>query len=315
MTKRFGPPADRREVLLEGLDLSRTRGLEIGPLQSPILRRPEADVLYVDHVGTSDLREKYAADPHVDPARILPVDIVWNGGALADACDGRRFDYVVASHVIEHVPDPVGWLAQLKSVLHPSGAVRLIVPDRRYCFDYRRETSSVADLILAARAGAVIPDGRQILDFMLNIAPLGLAEAWSGENLPDPPPQRGEYDRAVAVMEHARTHRAYHDVHCWVFTPLAFARLMRQLAAYGLLGFACTRCTATAPDSLDFFVHLMATDDEQLIRDSWHWAVEQNSAPACAEIDRLRQELASLRASRSWQLTRPLRAIARRLGK
>jgi len=302
---------DRREILLQGLDLQATRGLEIGPLHNPILRRPGADVLYVDHVGTEALRAKYDGDPHVDPSSIVAVDIVWSGGSLDTACGGRRFDYVVASHVIEHIPDVIGWLAQLKTVLHPSGTIRLIVPDRRYCFDYRRETSSVADMILAARARAVIPGSRQILDFQINVATLELPQAWSGTALPDPPPQRPVYDHAIAVMEHALAHDAYHDVHCWVFTPLAFSRLMRQLAAFGLLGFACTQCTATETGSLDFFVHLMATDDEKLIRDSWEWAVAQHAEPDNLETQRLSQEIALLQGSWSWRLTRPLRRLGR----
>ena len=305
---------DRRQILLQGLDIAATRGLEIGPLHNPILRRPEADVLYVDHVGTEALREKYGRDPHVDPGRIVEVDIVWSGGSLADACGERRFDYVVASHVIEHIPDVIGWLAQLKSVLHPSGTVRLIVPDRRYCFDYRRETSTAADMILAARAGAVVPGPRQILDFLLNIAPLDVAAAWNGRAAAEPAPQRQEYEVAVATMEQALSQGNYFDVHCWVFTPLAFARLMRQLAAYGLLGFACTCCTATEAGSLDFFVHLMATDDTRLIAETWEWAVRQHEAERQGGdvVVSLQAELTALRASRSWRLTAPLRALAGR---
>ena len=308
-------PMDRMQTLLQGLDPAKTQGLEIGPLQNPMLRKPEADVLYVDHVGTEALRAKYGNDPNVDPARIVEVDIVWSGGSLDAACRGRRFDYVIASHVIEHVPDLIGWLAQLKSVLHPSGTIRLVIPDGRYCFDYRRETSSVADMILAARANAVIPGPRQILDFGLNIAHRDLDEAWSGIPGSDPPPTRQEYDRTLAVMEDARSTGAYHDVHCWVFTPFAFARLMRQLAAYGLLGFACTQCTATAENSLDFFVHLMATDDEALIAYSWDWAVRQHEPrPESNErADKLETELAALRNSKSWRLTAPLRSLYARL--
>lgn len=305
---------DRRQTLLRGLDIATTRGLEIGPLHNPILRKPEADVLYVDHVGTDALREKYGHDPHVDPRRIVEVDIVWSGGSLGAACGERRFDYVVASHVIEHIPDLIGWLAQLKSVLQPSGTVRLIVPDRRYCFDYRRETSTAADMILAARAGAVVPGPRQILDFLLNIASLDLAAAWNGQAAIEPQPQRREYDVAVATMEQALSQGNYYDVHCWVFTPLAFARLMRQLAAYGLLGFACTCCTATEAGSLDFFVHLMATDDTRLIADTWNWAVQQHEGERRGtDVGvRLQAELAALQRSRSWRLTAPLRRLAGR---
>ena len=309
--KQNAPPTDRRFALLAGLDLATTRGLEIGPLHNPILSKSEARVLYVDHVGTAELREKYRNDPHVPSPRIVDVDIVWNGGDLNAACAGSRFDYVVASHVIEHVPDLIGWLAQLKSVLHPDGTVRLIVPDRRYCFDYRRESSSAVDMILAARAGAIVPGPRQILDFMLNVAPLDLAQAWSGTACGEPPHTRRLYEEAIAVMEHALREGAYHDVHCWVFTPLSFGRLMRQLAAYGLLGFACTQCTATAPNSLDFFVHLLPSDDAGLIASSWDWAVQQHAAePKDSDtMLRLQAELAMLRQSRIWRLTAPLRHL------
>ena len=302
---------DRRHALLQGLDLATTRGLEIGPLHNPILHKPEACVLYVDHVDTVALRHKYRDDPNVPSQDIVDVDIVWSGGDLSGACAGGRFDYVVASHVVEHVPDLIGWFNQFKSVLHPTGTVRLIVPDRRYCFDYRRESSSVADMILAARAGATIPGSRQILDFMLNIAPLDLACAWSGTTGREPPHTRGTYEGALAAVEDALNNGAYHDVHCWVFTPLSFARLMRQLAAYGLLRFACTQCTATAPNSFDFFVHLLPSDDAALIASSWNWAVQRHEAePKDSDaMLRLQAELNMLRHSRSWRLTAPLRRL------
>lgn len=309
-------------ALLEGLDISGTSGLEFGALHNPIMHKPTASVLYVDHVDTQALRAKYAADPNVDPGRIVAVDIVWNSGTLDSACNGRRFDYVVASHVIEHIPDLVGWLGQLKSVLRPSGTVRLIIPDRNYCFDYRRETSSAADAILAARDGIMMPGPRQILDFMLQYAPRDVGEAWRGQPGSDPLPTRQNYDWAIATAEDAVSNGAYHDVHCWVFTPLAFARLMRQLATYGLIGFACTRCTATAEGSLDFFVHLMATDDAGLIADSWNWAVAQHQ-PQPADLPRqdfhdrelvarLKAEISALRASTSWRVTEPLRRLVTR---
>lgn len=307
------PPRDRRQLLLEGLDVGRTTGLEIGPLHNPILRKPDADVLYVDHVGTGALREKYAGDAAVRQELIVDIDIVWADGAFSDACGGRRFDYVVASHVIEHIPNVIGWLAQLKSVLHASGTVRLIVPDRRYCFDYRRQTSSVADMILAWRSNATVPGARPLLDFMLNIAPLELDEAWSAAPRPDPRPARKDFDGAIRVIEHVEAEGIYHDAHCWTFTPLGFARLMRQLAGYGLLGFACTRCTATEANSLDFFVHLTATDDERAIAESWDWAVRLHAPEqdGSDQVQQLQDELQSLRRSRSWRLTAPLRRLNR----
>jgi SAM-dependent methyltransferase len=52
-------------------------------------------------------------------------------GTLEEAFAGRRasFDVVTASHVIEHVPDPVGFLKQCRSLLRPGGRVVLKTPN------------------------------------------------------------------------------------------------------------------------------------------------------------------------------------------
>ena len=49
--------------------------------------------------------EKYADDPSVDVERIVPVDFVCRDGNIVEATLGNTFDYVVASHVIEHTPN------------------------------------------------------------------------------------------------------------------------------------------------------------------------------------------------------------------
>ncbi|MEX3900116.1 methyltransferase domain-containing protein [Paraburkholderia sp. BR10954] len=49
-----------------------------------------------------------------------------------------KFDYVIASHVIEHVLDLVGWVHSLLAALKHAGRIVLAVPDRRYTFDYVR---------------------------------------------------------------------------------------------------------------------------------------------------------------------------------
>jgi 2-polyprenyl-3-methyl-5-hydroxy-6-metoxy-1,4-benzoquinol methylase len=52
---------------------------------------------------------------------------VYRGGVAALPAD-ERFDCVVATHVIEHVYDPDGFLAQLKSRLNPGGTIVLATP-------------------------------------------------------------------------------------------------------------------------------------------------------------------------------------------
>jgi predicted SAM-dependent methyltransferase len=35
---------------------------------------------------------------------------------------------VIASHVIEHTPDLVTWLAEIRAILQPNGTLRLAIP-------------------------------------------------------------------------------------------------------------------------------------------------------------------------------------------
>ena len=52
------------------------------------------------------LRLRYANDPHVDVTQIVEIDAVWGEKTILDALDDKLVDYIIASHVIEHVPDP-----------------------------------------------------------------------------------------------------------------------------------------------------------------------------------------------------------------
>lgn len=121
---------DRRAHVIESIKLSGT-GLELGPLYSPILSKSETEVYYVDHASTRVLRKKYKNHPF-DVGKIVDVDYVLNGKTLKKTITGSRFDYVVASHVIEHIPDIIGWLNDISSVLKTGGVLSLVIPDKRY---------------------------------------------------------------------------------------------------------------------------------------------------------------------------------------
>src|SRR5690242_513443 len=95
---------DRRQKLLEGLAVATSLGAEIGALCRPFVTREDGRVLYVDHASTEDLKFKYRIDPDVPQEAIVEVDAVWGGQSLLEAL-GTKVDYIVASHVVEHVPD------------------------------------------------------------------------------------------------------------------------------------------------------------------------------------------------------------------
>ncbi|MPW20588.1 methyltransferase domain-containing protein [Paraburkholderia sp. CNPSo 3157] len=81
-----------------------------------------------------------AGNPSVDVDKIVETDAIWGKRTLAETLK-RPVDFIVASHVIEHVPDLITWLRELSHALRPGGQVRLAIPDKRFTFDLlRRET-------------------------------------------------------------------------------------------------------------------------------------------------------------------------------
>jgi SAM-dependent methyltransferase len=62
---------------------------------------------------------------------------------VAEACDLKTisngmYDFVVASHVLEHIANPLRALQEWKRVLNKGGTLLVVVPDRSGTFDRKR---------------------------------------------------------------------------------------------------------------------------------------------------------------------------------
>lgn len=302
--------ADRTDSLLNSIDVATQKGLELGPLANPVVHRDIGDVRYLDHVDTETLRTRYATHDGFDVDSIVPIDYVSNG-AIREAVDADiPFDYVIASHVIEHVPDLIGWLRDIRSVLRDEGVLSLAIPDHRRCFDALRSPTVTADIVAAHLTEPSKPTPRQVFDHYSS------AVAWHGFiSWEEEPPfaelvpvhsETEALDRAAAAVVEV----AYLDVHCWVFTPSSFRRLFASLQRLQLVPFSLERCSDTAGG--EFFVTLRAailssatppTNGDPLP------ATASEHAALRAELRSSEDELRRVHASRSWQITRPLRAI------
>lgn len=268
--------SDRKARIRSGLELSTLTGLEIGPLNRPIVERTDGDILYVDHMNTAALRQKYAADASINVDDIVEVDAVWGDHTLAQALGGRApVDYAVASHVIEHVPDMLAWLEELHAVIKPGGDLRLAVPDRRFSFDFLRRETSLADVLNAYVHHARKPTPASILDFALHAAKVDVTEAWEGTV--DVPRLSKWYtpQDAIHLAKDALLNDTYHDVHCWVFTPTSFIDLFLQAGSLGLVRFSCKKLHKTEPLQLEFTVALTPCDDVAEVVASWKAAARE----------------------------------------
>lgn len=267
----------RQEKLLDGLDLLTLVGAEIGPLHKPLVSKESGHVIYVDHCDAEQLRAHYANDKGVN-VEAIAVDAIWGAHTLQEAIasyfEGRgsktqALDYVVASHVIEHVPDLVTWLQEIRSVLKSTGQVRLAVPDKRYTFDYLRRTTDLTDVMVAYVSKARIPNTQCLLDFCLNEVPIDTVSAWQGTVDTASLKKAHTLQGALSVARDALQNGTYHDVHCWVFTPASFAELFLELSRNGLVDFACIDFYDTLTNDSEFIVNLRICDDALEREISW----------------------------------------------
>src|SRR5687768_6602282 len=100
---------DRLNWMRSDLPLDRP-GIEIGPLDRPIMPRPGSAVLYADHLDRAGLQAKYQGHAPVNAETIPDIDFVIGEAGLRAGVADQRVHYVIASHVIEHIPNPIAWL-------------------------------------------------------------------------------------------------------------------------------------------------------------------------------------------------------------
>jgi predicted SAM-dependent methyltransferase len=259
---------ERKVKLLSGLNMSTAIGVEIGALCRPVVSRADGTVYYVDHASTDELRQKYKSDPNVDIDALVHVDAVWGQQSLSEALGGKCVDYVIASHVVEHVPDLVGWFTELGAILKPDGQLRLAVPDKRFTFDLMREESRLSDVLSAYVVHARIPQTQAIIDHVINVRyDVSAGAIWLGQQANGRPAHT--FADAIATARDAVQNGSYHDVHCWVFTPSIFARICRQLAENGLLRMSCIEFFDTERNELEFHVHMQKCEDSEHAAQTW----------------------------------------------
>jgi len=252
---------DRFDRLREHIDVAKGRGLEIGPLASPIVPRSLGDVYYVDHLSTEDLITKYTSDPNVDEHKIVSTDFIWGANTLAEAVGSSApFDYVVASHVLEHVPDLVGWLGEVAAVLRPGGRISLALPNRRYTFDVRRRDSDISEVVEAFLLHFRRPAVRAVFDHVYRFVVVDPGAIWAGLPGHDDPPLRAEV--ALEFATTAATTDAYLDTHCWVFSDASFVELITTLMQMDLVSMPFVAYRPTQPGDFEFFVTLERLSDD-----------------------------------------------------
>jgi SAM-dependent methyltransferase len=161
---------ERRALLtwLENFYLRRYfngRGIEIGALWRRFPLPRHVRVWHLDRLKCAELEEHY---PELQ-GKILRPDL------LADATElpvpPGSLDFMIASHVLEHLPFPLKALRSWYEALAPGGVLLLKIPDKRYTFDVRRERTPLQHLIAESDDSLAFDPRVHYADWVANVGP------------------------------------------------------------------------------------------------------------------------------------------------
>jgi len=141
------------------------QGVEIGPGHVPFPVPQTVSVLYVDRWEPTENSVLFPelgeapGFPKPDIVANLDLDRLENLGEASQ-------DFVIASHVLEHLANPLAMLVDIHRVLRPGALLVLLIPDRRKTFDRDRAPTPLTHLIDEYQRDVREVDDAHILDFL-----------------------------------------------------------------------------------------------------------------------------------------------------
>ena len=220
-----------------------SRILEIGPSYAPIAPKSGGwNSFALDHAPQDELRRKYAGAPGVDIDDIETVDFLWDVGNPSTAVPKEMhgtFDACVASHVLEHVPNPIGFLGDISQLLRPGGVLSMILPDKRYVLDCMRPVSTAGAWLDAADRMASRHSRGTLYDCHAYAVTNDGATFWGAGQASNLRPHSNLLD-VLAVIDRAKG-SGYVDAHAWVFTPTSFKLIMYDMYILKMLPFGLAK--------------------------------------------------------------------------
>ena len=251
---------DRREylkkMLQDTIDGNRLKALEISPWDDPFLGG--ANVKYFAVEDSESLKKSaIEANRYNDkvPEKIHFVSPTGDLGVV-----NEKFDIVFSAHVIEHCPDLVEHFKGVANILNPGGLYVLLVPDKRYCFDYYHAESTLTEVLEAFAAKRKIPRLADVINQGFTRTHNNAVLHWFGEHgkrygyrdtplAPDLNVEvMGEYFHddgqgvnlqkllhLVNKYSEAVNNGKYISTHNWRFTPDSFGYIVDMLNNMGFI--------------------------------------------------------------------------------
>jgi len=138
-------------------------GIEIGPGHVPFPVPPGVTVRFVDRWTPADneaLFPELGGSPGFpSPHYVANLDTE----RLSGFGDGTQ-DFVIASHILEHLANPLALLVDIHRVLRSKGVLILLLPDRHSTFDRERDPTPLTHVVAEYRSDVREVDDAHIID-------------------------------------------------------------------------------------------------------------------------------------------------------
>lgn len=203
--------------------------LEIGVFDRPSLEfllEMGVSVDYADWMSKDELISRAQASEGRDPQCVPDIKYVLKHGYEQISL---RYDAVVSHHCVEHQPDFIRHIWQIRSILAEHGSYFFTLPDKRCCFDHFIPESSIVDILDAFYCARVAPPFKSVLEHRC-FTSHSFVDGINPYKSRDP-----AFVERFNLAFNEFNSIDYVDVHCWIFTPLSFKELYLQLTGFGLL--------------------------------------------------------------------------------
>jgi len=260
---------DRREKVIFQCNLNGA-GLEIGPSINPVVPKcDEYNVETIDHTDKNGLLEKYKSQG-LNTDKIEEVDYIWNGESYTELTGKKNhYDYIIASHVIEHTCDLIGFFRDCSEILRENGVLSLVIPDKRRCFDYFRPLTSISNVIDRHLNKYTFNSPGSVYEFYSCVCTSDGNIAWDCPTPPVDVKLSYEVTGAINAYNDTLNHNKYIDIHNWVFIKSTFEQIIYELNCLDLIDLTVAQSFDT--EGHEFFVSLVkrskpfiASEDERL---------------------------------------------------
>lgn len=210
----------RRKLLLKLVDLDQSTGLEIGACDLPTVGPGFGSCQFADFRSSQEMIDMW----NLPNDSVMPVSFLLSRVKPLDHQISARFDYVIACHVLEHIPDPISYILELKALLRPQpgGVIFITLPDKRTTLDATRPSTTIERLVANFHENVKRPHLADVLEFHRH---------WVGyANGPEPLRIREAYDYAKTAILADDV-----DAHCNVWEDEECRLQIQQLIEGGFL--------------------------------------------------------------------------------